>query len=372
MPQETRFQKFIKTLNLLKKPVDILDDAWNGTRGILSPRIVELVGPFLVGSVSVFIHLLEGYNSITEFFEAYREEQIGQRKTRLLTNFLSFFMAGAGAGLSVTLLVGGLAEMGWLATEVASMALLPFLIPTLLFGIYSLSLWKHSYVLHRSKEIEEEAKKEYENYIKQPNFHHSEAERLFKAYQDAHEARLTAEKEVALHTIEVAGSALVCVGILLGTAAILGSIASFGALPLGLLIGGVALGFASKIYEYFDDKKELGPIDKLINYFRKVFDLPIQEPQFNPPNYSPKLRNYFRKTFDLSNDEPRDQHTLLEKLRNESNSNTPELTQFRPSMDEIEKRSDYFEEPKYRYHLWSQPREMYSAPIVEERPALRQ
>lgn len=322
--ENTRFQKFIKILNLLKKPVDVIDDSWNGMRNLLSPRIVEMVGPFLVGGVSVFIHILEGYNSIKEFWEAYRQEQIGQRKTRLLTSFLSFGMAGAGAGLSVALLIGGFAEMGLLAVEVSSMALLPFLIPTLLFGIYSLALWKNSYVLHRSKEIAEEAKNEYENYIQQPLYDFLEAERLFQNYQTAYGERLEAEKEVALHTLEVVGSALVSVGIFLGIAATIGaSVASFGALPLGLLVGGVALGFASKIYEYLDGKKD--------------------------PSYSERLRTYFRNKFNLPDDEPRQTHRNDRCLRSLNHSLLTRV----PS--EEKEKNDELNEQNIRYALWTHP-----------------
>ncbi len=323
--QHPTFSKMMKFLNLIKKPADIIDDTWNAMRKLLPEAIIGVVGPFLIGSLFFVINFLEGINAAQEFREAYENELIGQRKTRILASLFSFMLAGTGFGLSTAMLIGAFSQLGMISASISGMAVFPFVIPAALLCMYSISLYKHSYVLFRSNQIEEQAKNAYENYIYEKcitgkNFSQAEADRLYDHYKNTHETRLEAEREVALSTLEVVGSALICTGILLGTAALIGaSAASFGALPLALLIAGVTIGFASKLLEWRDNKHH--------------FD------------YTRRMRNFFRRQFDLPNDEPQ----LIHEHGLEPPCN-PELSAFVPSPDSAMQAE--LKEPHYTYRIW--------------------
>lgn len=273
--------RFVKTLNFIKKPADTLDDIWNAIRKLIPEAFGKLVAPFIIGSVFFVIHLLEAYNSGKEFYEAYLNEQIAQRKTRLFTSFLSCLFAGAGFGLSISLILGALAEMGVISAAITGIAFFPIIIPGLLASIYSLSLWKLSYILHRAKEDEVDAKAAYETLIENPACDPVRADQLYAAYQQAYNHMLQAEREVALKTIEVTGSILCTLGVLLGTAAAVGagSVATFGALPLALLVTGVVIGLVSKCIEYKDGKENFKYTQKMRHFFRKLFGLADDHPE---------------------------------------------------------------------------------------------
>lgn len=283
----------VKLMDFLKKPADILDDLWNTVRKFVPEAIGAVIGAFLIGFLFFIIHLFEAYTAAKEIYQIYQNEQERQRKTRYITSLLSFVFAGAGVGLSLSLILGALSEVGVISLAVAGMAFFPIIIPGLIAGICALSLWKNSYVLHRAKEDEVSAKNSYEQLISEAYYDSVKADRLFESYQNAYNDRLKAEQVVALNAIELAGSLLVCTGILLGTAAAIGaaSIMSFGVVPLVLLIAGVVIGTVSKWIEYKDEKqrneKQDFPLTKRMrHFFRNLFYLPTDEPVLR---HAPKI-----------------------------------------------------------------------------------
>lgn len=77
-------------------------------------------------------------------------------------------------------------------------------------------------------------------------------------YDHSRDERLDAEREVAFTTIELTASLVVLTGTILLSAALLGAatVASFGTVPLGLLVGGAIGGFVIKVFEYVDKKND--------------------------------------------------------------------------------------------------------------------
>ena len=97
---------------------------------------------------------------------------------------------------------------------------------------------------------------------------------LREKYQRCHEKRLDAERKVAINTVEVVASALVLSGIILGSVAIFGaaSVASFGMVPLALIVTGVAVGFSLKILEFIDSKLHHKITNGIRNFFTNAWD----------------------------------------------------------------------------------------------------
>ncbi|EKD73383.1 MAG: hypothetical protein ACD_45C00337G0001 [uncultured bacterium] len=314
--------------NMGKKIVDTLDDAWNFLKRVVSPHVISLVGPILVGAAGFIIHIAEGLQGIKGAYQAIRNEKIGQRKTRIATGVLTFALGGAGAGLGLSLVASALGA----AVAGVAIAWIPILLPALLVGIYGLSLWRRSYILHRAKQEEAQAKADliefthnvsekltllrdelkaveqkknelqpkieeilrlreknapltqgqtqaYEQYInimhaiseKQTTYAELQGEFDGKQhiYAFYREKRLQAERDVAFGTIEVAAASLVAVGCILGAVAVIGaaSVASFGLIPLALLIVGVVIGITEKYFEYQDEKNHFAYTRRLRNWF---------------------------------------------------------------------------------------------------------
>lgn len=294
--------------DVLKKIIDLSDDAWNAMKSVLPGNVAEQVGPFLVGAVGIIVHFREGLEGLKQFREAYRNKEIGQPKTRLLISFLTIMFAGTGVGLGTSLIAGAAGAV------VSGIVLFPILICGFLTGIYSVALWRRSYILYCAQVAEIEAEHQYKNIEKNCNHlelllkshefklhqydkeiepillkkqHHedlskdeynifnkyNEIKQTINSYQSEYivaknrmkeqqkkceflsEKRLQAEREVAFGAIEVTGSVLVLIGTVLGTAALIGaSIASMGMFPFGIIVTGVALGLVSKFIENRDEK----------------------------------------------------------------------------------------------------------------------
>ncbi len=301
-------QRSTALFDVFKKIIDLSDDAWNAMKSILPQNVAEQVGPFLIGAVGIIVHFREGYEGLKQFREVFHNKEISQSKTRLLASFLTVMLAGTGVGLSVSLIAGAA------GAAVSGIVLFPFLICGFLTGIYSVALWRRSYTLNCAQDAEIEAEQQYKNVEKKFNQLELRIKRLelllnqydkkiepillkqqhgedlskdeydiFNKYKEMKqtinsyepeyiavknrmkeqqkqceylcENRLKAEREVAFGTLEVTGSALVLIGTVLGTAALIGaSIASMGMLPFGLLVTGVALGLVCKFIENRDEK----------------------------------------------------------------------------------------------------------------------
>ncbi|MDA8561965.1 hypothetical protein N9L02_02490 [Gammaproteobacteria bacterium] len=293
---------FLKFLDVLKKPVDILDDVWNLFRGLISPKIIDKVGPFLIGTVMLFIHFIEAYNGIRDTYHAYNNANIGQRKLRLLTNILISCSAISGIGLGLSYLVYQFSHLGFIgAVSVSSFtaAMCPAILPGLLATIYAISLGRKTYTLSILREEEKSAKELCDSYIKSfenfTKYSEIEAQNYISKYEEILDKIRIAEKEVYFGVVEVLSSVMVTSGAfllsLISVGAIgLGSIASLGALPIALLITGVALGFASKFIEYKDDKTNGSFSTRLRNYFAKPVDIEELKSKLNT-NKSKTLNN---------------------------------------------------------------------------------
>lgn len=248
----------IKTLfNIGKKFVDIMDDLWSTLRGVLPAETIRVYSPFIMGSVGFITHLGEGVQGAKEAYRAYKNEKIGQRKTRILSSVLIFMLSGAGLGLATSLIAEALGA----TISGTAMVFAPVLIPGFLTAIYSLALWRKAYIFYRAKEEEAKAKLEYEQAfsgrsLENPLTDTDKEEKKIR-FEALREERLLAERDMAFNIIEVATSILVVTSTVLGTAAIVGaSVASLGALPLVLLLTGVIGGVGCKLLEYYDEKNE--------------------------------------------------------------------------------------------------------------------
>ncbi len=270
-----------------KKLVDTIDDVWAAMRSFLPHQLIEAVSPILIGSVGFIIHLGEGYEGGKLAYEAYQNEKIGQRKTRILTSVLTFMLAGAGAGMSVAFV----ASAAGAAVSAGAVALFPVLIPSALTAIYGLSLWRQSYIFHRAKEEENKAWDEYQkaleemsgpladidNFNKESDHDHAiilgTLGGIKQHYEELREKRLEAEGNVAFTTMEVAASILVLVGLALGTTAVVGAAAaSMGIAPLALIVTGVVFGVGTKYFEKMDEDANHVHIHKIRNWFVNTFN----------------------------------------------------------------------------------------------------
>lgn len=305
-----------------KKLFDGVDDAWNTLKSTLSPKLIDLLTPFLVGSIGFIIHFFEGYEGGKDFVHAILHEKIPQKRTRLISGGLTFMLAGAGTGMSIALLTSAF------GVSVVGASLLPALIPGLLTTIYSLALWRNAYIFKIAREEEKEAEKSYQeslhealifkkqildirkdkkilidqlnslqttskplsekekNDIKKyacalQNIIHSESQYLTQlttisanlearkaCYEIFHEKRLESERELAFKTVEVVASALTLVGTIFTLGALIGAatVASFGIAPMALLITGMTIGFTAKIFESVNEKFNYSSTTKIRNW----------------------------------------------------------------------------------------------------------
>lgn len=293
---------FIKTFDVFKKMVDVVDDAWNASRGFLPALIVNMVGAFLIAGVALIIHTGEAYEGICDFIEDFLDKR--QRKVRLFTSTLGTMCTLSGIGLAATYVIAHLSAIGVIGSVAISsvtIALLPVLIPGLLLTKYCLYLGRKSYLLHNIKKEAEEAKKAY---LESNDVSLSLVNRginiyeKFTSYQNAYKKLLNAEKEAAFETLEVVASGMVVTGVALGSVATIGlalgaaSFASFGVLPIVLLVTGVSIGVCTKVFEYIDNKYEGKYTKRLRSFFRNAFSLPDDEPtKIKLPDIEPKIKH---------------------------------------------------------------------------------
>ncbi len=313
--KQTRFQV---VFNIGKKLLDLGDDFWNLGRSFIGSQIVSAVSPFLIGSIFFLIHLGEGYEAAKEAYKAAKDKHTPQRKTKITKSTVVMMAAGTGFGLAITYFVSGFGVevLGQAVFPVVIPALLTGIYVLNLFeALYSLSQIKlkeaetayldaladlqSAEVLFRQELQQIHQKKakwiadlaQWETNsanIEAPVFEMKKKE-ITDALQDLNtlektlhdnfksrvatfemsktnliakqEERLAAERKVAFSILELIGSAIVVTGIALSTTGFIallagGSVASFGALPLALLILGVGIGFAAKVFEWRDEKND--------------------------------------------------------------------------------------------------------------------
>jgi hypothetical protein len=325
---DEKFSQLRQAFEILKKPIDVSDDVSQA----LKNSVPAIVAPILIAVAGFIIHLGEGYKGAKEAYTAYKNEKIGQQKTRILTGVLTVLAAATGVGLSAALLA---ATVG---ATVAGAVFMPFLIPALLTGIYGMALWRKSYILHQARKAEQFAKEHYEQSLQeieenrtsfqeiqtlnreesilkikfsdiidkkksnqplaeeenkqyaeyqnklseisekrvacetQMVIRYAKLENSRRLYQACHERRLKAERDVGFAVPELFGSILVSCGVALGIAALVGaSIATFGALPLALIITGITIGVVTKTFEHVDNKNNHKYSSGVRRFFKKLF-----------------------------------------------------------------------------------------------------
>lgn len=286
-----------KFFDTIKKFIDVIDDVWNAIKNKVAQKAPQFVAPLLVGLTGLIIHLWEGLLSFQMTHEAWANKNIGQRKTRLMTGVVSVILALTGITSAAFLLAGAAGSVVG-----AAMTVLPVIIPAALTVIYGLSLYRRSYILHQAKNQEQVAKKQYDEFRKNSqrkwNELFLEIQRLEKEknnslsvssddyknisvklmhtqkkyaalngkiaaykqyYENMRQQRMNAEREVAFSVMEFGFSIMVLAGTILGAAALIGSsAASFGLVPLALLLTGVLGGGYTKFFESRDAKKNHG------------------------------------------------------------------------------------------------------------------
>lgn len=263
----------LKAFDLIKKPADSMDDIWRSSQGAMPKNVAEGGGPYIIGSLMFFIHLVEGIHGYYDAMEAYHNEKIKQRKSRIAVGVTTCMLAGAGMGMSASYLLKS--SVSTLAVSSAAMAVFPVLMPAFLCAIYTMALGRKIYTLGEAIEVEQSAKSDYLCFMKSEMTDPEQEQKLLKKYQDACQDRLDAEKQVAFGALEVLGSMLVTVSVILSSVALLGaaSVATFGVLPMALAITGVVIATLSKILEHQDEKNNGCYTRKLRNLFFKSLDV---------------------------------------------------------------------------------------------------
>ncbi|VVC76849.1 hypothetical protein AQUSIP_21760 [Aquicella siphonis] len=306
-----------KPFDIGKKFIDLIDDIWNAVgRSALPAKIVEKVAPFLVGAVGAIIHAVEGVQGLWDAIKAIRKEKSRNRKTKIAAGLLTFMLGGTGVGLSLSYIAFGLGAqvLGSALMPVLIPALLGRIYSVQLWKLSyrlhtlkdreakaerklnafkiqnaqsMLTLEMDIRAITQEKKLLEEANavilekvqarkasdtdlerlkandkaistlssRLYEKNTQLTQLKNQEA-RLQTKYNRLREKRLQAERDVAFKVIEITASMLVVTGVTLGATALLGAgtVATFGALPIALLVTGVVIGIGVKVFEYIDEK----------------------------------------------------------------------------------------------------------------------
>lgn len=323
---DTFFYKLIalirKGFNVCKKGIDLVDDLWTAIGNTALPKaLVSMVTPFIVGVASGIVHAVEGILGLKTVIKAATKIKTSIRKTKIATGSIITALAGAGVGISAAYLTTGTGIV------LAGSALMPAIIPALLFAVFAVALSRNLYKLHDVKnKIDEMTQKNSklfaeietlqknnqllakkravfcsintntspqqieQNALELINLFSQESVNNMKLATCRHDIENNnktlaglgnslkkAEREVAFKTLELVAAAIVFIGVVLGTAAIVGaaSAASFGIVPLVICIVGVTLGMGFKIFEQVDKKKDHklsdGIIEKLKNGLSSIF-----------------------------------------------------------------------------------------------------
>lgn len=337
--KEAKLDARESSFEFIKKILGLLDNTWSGFQSLFLPQLPFLLSSIFTGVFGFVLLIGEGVEGAVDAFKAYRKETTRQRKTRMVTNILAFMMAGAGMGFSLALLVGA----AGVAISSMTITLAPLVISCFFMAIYSLSLWRNSYILHRAREEEALAAKELSDYRKisaqvedkereikalhiqgilnkkDKHQHISDQEgkiyqdylcrmqelltlqskaielkvkiEQHKSYQTWHRRKLYAERTLVFNIMDIIASSLALVATILGTAALLGaSVASFGTVPLVLLILGVVLGVASQLFENIDSRKQFVYTKGIRDYIISLWNhLTCKNPQHQSLPYNHHL-----------------------------------------------------------------------------------
>lgn len=248
-----------------KKFADTVDDCWNAMRGFL-PASLGGLSAILISSIGGTIHLVEVWDNIKLLAKAHREKKLAQRKTKMGTSLVSSLLGLTGVGFSLALFLDGI-NVG---VPIIGAFAMPAIIPGLLLLIYGIKVGRYSYGLHIAKQNEKKAQAVFSEIVEQQAHENSQA---VQAAQDRYlffrEQRIKAERKVAFGMLEMLGSVGIVTGVILGTAGIVGAsaVASFGILPLAIILVGAGIAASAKIFEYVDGKRDHALSRKIKSWF---------------------------------------------------------------------------------------------------------
>ncbi len=230
-----------RIFDLIKKPLDFLDDAYFAFQGIVQKSasksvqsILQEIGAFIIGGVMFAVHFGEGYKSAYKTLKLAYDEELEEKRNklkdkgiyhaRLTKGALGTVFTGTGIGLSVTLIIGQLSTLGMIgAVSPITLALIPILpavLPALLTAKYFIDFVYKAYKLYKTTDPEE---------------------------------RKIAKRKLLFAAVELGTSMLIT------AAAFMAVFASFGiisTISTGMFISGAAVGSIAKIVEQCTKKQE--------------------------------------------------------------------------------------------------------------------
>jgi len=301
-----RFNKFLKSIgqffkilgqsisNFLSigfKISDLMDDLWAGLSRT-NPFLFNLT-PIVTGIFAFIGHCFIAFNSACKAVKAYYKETTLNRTAKIIVQSAAFLLSMGGAGVASTYFASYFAA-GLLG--IAYMPVVSCAVMTTVFVFqFGLQVADKIVIRKRLNEIKQEIAEidakinksnEYLDKLDKAYTHthhdpkdNTEANRelnkeiltqienqqksreellarkqeLLKEKEPLKEKNTSLNRKMIFKGIENVASALVLVGVILGTSAIIGGgIASMGALPLVILFTGVAIGISLKIFEYVD------------------------------------------------------------------------------------------------------------------------
>lgn len=299
---------------VFKKFID--DEIWYMVRSILPGAVNKLVDALVMGGLMAFVYCQEGYEGLKDVIKAFRNKEAEQRKTRIVAGTLILASAGSGIGLAASLIANQIGApvagtifmpviLPALMVVIYSLALTKYAYRLMVVrkkeqeekAIYeehlrdnqremeqlkrnlevleqqrkSIRAQLDAYLLKKSENVpitEVEEKQHISNLVAQTHLEqniktHETKLKELEADNEVHrqrylpylETRLKAERKVAFAAVEVLTSSVILVSSILGASFIVGaSVASFGTFAAALLITGVCIGGAIKLFEWVDKK----------------------------------------------------------------------------------------------------------------------
>lgn len=317
--------------------------------------LVNAITPFLVGSTNLIIHFCEAVEGFLDAIKAIKKTKTVARTTKIITGFLIAAIGATGTGLCLSYIASaaGAAVSGALYMPVLIPALLTCIF---IVGLgKNADILASVKKLHKKEKRELKLLEEYADKLdrtksalienleaqksrliaernrivfnlpnreridvdtqkvlaklnhdisaisKEQNLYSFQIDDAYQAVEKqkvqvekVYQKKLAAERAVAFKTIELTASIIVLTGTILGTAAILGaaSVATLGFLPLGIVIAGVVIASAFKLFEYIDGKKDHKYTNGMRNFFtNKIGALFGRKKELEPAPQQRSTRN---------------------------------------------------------------------------------
>ncbi|MBA3661795.1 MAG: hypothetical protein H0W64_08715 [Gammaproteobacteria bacterium] len=156
LPEKKSKKKLL--IDILKK-LD-LDEAIMTLKGFVSGKFLQTFSSFLMGGICAAGLFSDGWESLKDLIEAYRDPNAPQRKTRIAVGATAL---GVGA-------VGGVLSLGYIAAELglvlAGMTYLPLIIPSFMTAMCTLAVANKGYAFAIARKNEADARKAYKPVIK--------------------------------------------------------------------------------------------------------------------------------------------------------------------------------------------------------------